>query len=261
MKQGAQLVYRLVDVLKGLASADARGVGMTELAQTTGLKGPTVHRLLQAMVDLRLAYQQPGDRRYVLGPLLFELGRTAGRRFDLQPIADREVDTLATATGDTAFFLVRSSTNMLCLSRASGSFPVKTLITDVGTMRPMGLGAGGLAVLSSLPETEASDIMNENSTAYAAADRSVTSIAEEVALARACGYVRRETPALGVTTVAIAVKDTEGYPFASVSVGAISPRMQGEHFSSVLQKMQAAVARIESGVDLDGHHVSRYLSA
>lgn len=260
MRQGAQLVYRLADILKGLAESNRDGIGMTDLARTTGLKGPTVHRLLQAMTDVGLAYQRPGDRRYVLGSLLYELGRTAGDRFDLQSICDAQTAALAQATGDTAFFLIRSAHNMLCLSRSSGSFPIKTLITEVGTRRPIGVGAGGLAVLAALPREEATAIMKANEQAYIDAGRSLPEIVEEVELSHARGYVRRDMPALGATTMALVVRDKAGYPFASVSASSISQRMRNEHLALVLEQMAAAVTRIEQKIDFDIRRVTEHLS-
>lgn len=260
MKQGAQLVYRIVDVLTGLAASNREGVGMTDLAKATGLTGPTVHRLLQAMADVGLAYQRPEDRRYVLGSLLFELGRKAGERFDLQTICDAQTEAVAHATGDTAFFLIRKNQDMLCLSRASGSFPVKTLITEIGTRRPVGVGAGGLAVLAALSESEALQLMQTNAEVYREVGRDLSSIAEEVAVARSSGYVLRVMPALGATTVAVVVRDKAGYPFASVSASAISQRMVNEHLTLVLDRMRVAVRQIEEQVDFDSRRLMDFKS-
>lgn len=255
MKQGAQLVYRIVDVLKGLAASNRDGIGMTELAKKTGLTGPTVHRLLAAMADVGLAYQRPEDRRYVLGALLFELGRAAGDRFDLEALCDAQIECLAHETGDTAFFLVRKGHEMLCLSRASGSFPVKTLITEIGTRRPVGVGAGGLAVLAALPQADAMAIMEANAQAYQDSGRDLDIIINEVQNARASGVVVRVMPSLGATTISMAVRDKTGYPFAAVSASTISQRMVNEHLDEVLKSMRSTVKKIEAQVSFDSRRL------
>jgi len=255
-KQGAQLVYRMAAVLNGLAAKNHEGVGMTALAQATGLTGATTHRLLQALVDVRLVCQRPGDRRYILGPLTFELGKIAATRFDLQASYDTEIAALADAIGDTAFFLMRSNLDMLCLSRASGAFPVKTLITEIGMRRPMGVGAGGLAVLAALPREEAQLLMLANAQGYQDAGRTSASVADEVQCARATGYVCRVMPDLGATTVAIALRNSAGHAFACISASAISQRMQGQHLERVLHAMRQTAKRLEAKFDFDSHLIT-----
>ena len=255
MRPGAQLIYRMVDVLMGLAASNRDGIGMTDLARQTGLAGPTVHRLLQALVDVGMVYQRPEDKRYVLGSLLVELGRIAGERFDLLSISETQIEAFANKSGDTVFFLVRSGNDMHCLARASGSFPIKTLITEVGTNRPIGVGASGLAVMAAMPEQDANELLSQHAAHYLEVGRSLASVAEEVAMARISGYVVRVMPALGATTVAVAIRDKAGYPFASVSASAISQRMVGDHLSNVLKELKSIAQHIEGQIDFESQQV------
>lgn len=238
MEQGAQSIYRAVAVLKELATRNGAGTGMTEVAEATGLTGPTVHRILRALVDVGFAYQRAADKRYFLGPFVHELGLSLGHRLDLEAVAQAATDRLAELTGDTAFFLRRVGVNMLCVSRTSGSFPVKTLLTDVGTRRLLGLGAGGLAVLAALPRAEAMEILAANERSYAEAGRSLATLAAEMDEAAQIGHVVRQLRDLGATTVAIAVLDGQKRPIAALSMSAISQRMREAHLDEAIAHLK-----------------------
>lgn len=250
MEQGAQTIYRAVAVLKGIADRNRQGTGMTELAAATGLTGPTVHRILKTLTDVGLALQQ-ADKRYALGPLVYDLGLTAAPRFDLSNLCADITTRLADSTGDTVFFSRLSGHDMVCVSRTSGSFPVKTLITDVGLRRPLGVGAGGLAVLSALPEATRETLMQANADNYAAHGKSVDQIRQEVGAARELGHVVRVIPALGATTLSCPVRDQSRLPFGSISVSSISQRMTGDHLDSTLKALKDAVIEIEARIDFD----------
>ncbi|MBB3772764.1 DNA-binding IclR family transcriptional regulator [Angulomicrobium tetraedrale] len=238
MEQGAQSIYRAVAVLKELATRNGAGSGMTEIAEATGLTGPTVHRILRAFVDVGFAYQRAADKRYFLGPFVHELGLSLSHRLDLEAVARAATDRLAELTGDTAFFLRRVGVNMLCVSRTSGSFPVKTLLTDVGTRRLLGLGAGGLAVLAALPRAEAMDILAANERSYAEAGRPLAALAAEMDEAAQIGHVVRRLGDLGATTVAIAVLDGQKRPIAALSMSAISQRMREAHLDQAIAHLK-----------------------
>lgn len=248
MEQGAQSIYRAVAVLRELASRNSEGTGMTELSDATGLTGPTVHRILRALVDVGLAYQRTADRRYFLGQLIYELALNLGNRFDLGAVAASATGKLAELTGDTAFFLYRSGGEMVCLNRTSGSFPVKTLLTDVGTRRPLGLGAGGLAVLAKLPREAALKIMTANEQTYLDNGQSLATVIDEVEKAADLGHVVRRLPELGATTVAVAICDQQHQPFAALSASAISQRMEGEHLVQAVAEMKKLRDEIEAGI-------------
>jgi len=250
VEQGAQSIYRTVAVLMAVAERNREGTGMTELAAATGLTGPTVHRILRALTDLGLAVQME-NRRYALGPLVYDLGLTAAPRFDLQALTRDITDRLAQDTGDTVFFSRRSGNDMVCVSRTSGSFPVKTLITDVGLRRPLGAGASGLAVLSAMPQDEASGLIEANTPAYAAQGRTADQVRKDVAAARRAGHVERDIPALGARTISAPLRDPSGRPFGSISISSISQRMSGEHLASSLDALLKAVAEVERRVSVN----------
>jgi hypothetical protein len=108
--------------------------------------------MLKCLTAENLVSQDPQSRRYYLGPLVFELGITAGPRFNIRDLCADALDRVAAETGDTAFLIIRSGDDSLCVDRREGAFPIKTFTVDVGVRRPLGVGAGSLAILTALPE-------------------------------------------------------------------------------------------------------------
>lgn len=249
MEQGAQSIYRAVAVLKAIAERNRDGSSLTELASAVGLTVPTAHRMLKVFCEAGLAFQQSSDRRYCLGPLIYDLGLTAAPRFDLQNLYKKTTEDLAERTGDTVFFSKVSGDDMICVSRMSGAFPVKALVTDVGLRRPIGVGAGGLAVLSAMSDEQVERIMQANSEKYPQHGKTIDQVQAQVADARALGHVNRVITELGVTTLSMAIRDRSRRPFASISVSSISQRMTPDHVISVLDLMRPVIHELEEAID------------
>jgi len=95
--------------------------------------------------------------------------------------------------------------------------------------------------------------MLANAQGYQAAGRTSASVADEVTHARAVGHVCRVMPELGATTIAIALHDSRGRAFASISASAISQRMQGQHLERVVRDMRQTAKRLEAKFDFDSH--------
>lgn len=150
---------RGVLILKLLATAGARGLPLTEVAVRSGLPHPSAHRVLQQLCAERLVDRHPELKRYRLGPLAFELGMAGSIMYDIRDLCEPSMQALAGATEDTIYLVMRSGFDAVCMHRTEGAFPIRTLVLEVGSRRPLGVGAGGLAILGSLEEEEQSEII------------------------------------------------------------------------------------------------------
>ena len=95
-----------------------------------------------------------GTRSYLLGPVVFELGLAAARRFDPRAACERTLRRLRDRTGDTVFLNFRSGLDTVCIERLDGDAAPKALLVDVGARRSMVATAGGVAMLMALPPVE-----------------------------------------------------------------------------------------------------------
>ena len=160
---GAQTLRRGLSILKLLARYQANGgLGVSEIARKLELTKATTVRLTRTLMDEQFVAQDSATRRYQLGPESFAVGLAAEPNYALQRIAAPSLRALALETGDWVFFTVRHGLEAICLSRETGDIPYPQASLRVGDRHPLGLGAGGLAILAAMPEDEAERALTIN---------------------------------------------------------------------------------------------------
>jgi len=239
---------RGVVLLKLLATAGTRGLALTEIADRAGFPHPTTHRVLRQLIEEGLALHTVETRRYKLGPLAFELGVAGSTMYDIRDLCDPQMGDLADATGDTAYLVVRSGFDAVCMHRREGSFPIRALVLEVGSRRPLGVGAGGLAILSVIEDGEQDRIIERVGRALPEFGRLDAS-----ALKDACKFasdegraVIRNRVSLGVTAVGMPVRDSLGQPVAALSVATLTQRMGPQRIEQVSEALSRAVKQVEA---------------
>lgn len=233
-------IERAVQLMKQMATSGKRGLPLTQLASETGLAHSTVHRLLHRLIAERMVVQSESTKRYLLGPLAFELGVAAASPYDLREPCRGLLSELAEEVGDTVYLTVRSGTDSVCLDRYEGPSPIRVLILNIGSRRPLGLGAGGLAMLAFMPDQEREElIIRLAQEPTADGHLSEQELRSAVAACRRSGYsFIRNRVNLGVSAVGVPVMDTLGQPFAAISVAAIDNRMSPSRVSSLAHTLQ-----------------------
>lgn len=151
---GAQTLRRGLAILKLLARYQPAGLRISEIGRKAGLSKATAVRLTRTLVEERFVTQDPGTRNYRLGPEAFAVGLAAEPAYALQRLAAPVLRSLALETGDWVFFSVRQGFEAICLSRESGDIPYPASALKVGDHHPLGVGAGGVAMLAALPDDE-----------------------------------------------------------------------------------------------------------
>ncbi len=239
---GAQTITRAIRALKLIAQHAPHGLRLMDIAEQLQLERPTAHRLLKALMNEGMLVRSPEARRYVLGPLVFELGLASAHQFNLREICDPILDDLAHSTGDTAFLFVRSGNDAVCLSRVQGTWPIQTPAVPVGSRQPLGVSAGGLALLSCLSEAEMNRVLEEvgpRLSVYGNLD--ADELRKLWASAQSRGYAwiaNRAVP--GVSAVGVPVRSVAGTAIAAITVAATMSRMTEKRVAQVLPMLQAA---------------------
>jgi DNA-binding IclR family transcriptional regulator len=224
---------------------------IADVVSLSGLPMSTCFRMLQRLEVEGLLVRDPLTRKYHLGPLLHELGMLAAPRYQLSDLCDQALRTIADLTHDTVYLSERRGPESICTSRALGAYPIKALTLDVGIRRPMGVGAGGLAILSALPEPEAELIVAANEARYAKFGAFEPGfLRDAIALTRAQGYSFLDSAATpGAAAVGVAFPPDN--PIAAVSVAAISSRMgparRAEVAKIIHQQVRAICVLLQSG--------------
>lgn len=234
---GTQSIERVVAMLRVVASRGRNGMRLGDVTAATGLPSSTCFRMLQRLESEGVLERHPVTRKYLLGPLLYELGLLASPRFHLAQRCEDTLAALAERTQDTVYLSERRGNEAVCSARALGDYPVKALTLDVGIRRPLGVGAGGLAILCALPPAEADEIIEAHADRYPklstlTADRVRAAVAKgrERGFAFLDGAVYPGTAAVGVSIPAA--------PGAAISVTAISTRLDETRRQEVASELQ-----------------------
>jgi DNA-binding IclR family transcriptional regulator len=240
---------RAVLLVRILATAGGRGLGLTELSRLAELPHPTVHRLLQRLLALRLVRQLASTRRYALGPLTFELGLAAAQQFDIRGPCRPSLERVAMEVGDTTYLVVRSGIEAVCIDRQEGPSPIRVFTLDIGSRRPLGLGAAGLAILAALPDGEREEVVGL--VAGRVLDTGKLSEREFRGSIDSCrkqghSFIRNRVT-LGVSAVGVVILDALGRAIAAISVAAVDGRMSASRVAAiarVLHREAAAIQRV-----------------
>ncbi|WP_313084400.1 IclR family transcriptional regulator [Pulveribacter sp.] len=225
-RTGTQSIERVVLMLRIVASRGRGGMRIGEIAATSGLPQSTCFRMLHRLEAEGLLARDAHTRKYYLGPLLHELGLLARPRYQLSQLCDAALHKLAEVTQDTLYLSERSGLEAVCTHRALGDYPIKSLALDVGIRRPLGVGAGGLAILCALPPDEAEAIIEANGPRYEKYGFvSAAYLREAVHAGRKAGYAFLDS-VVTPGTAAIGMAFPPENPIAAISVAAISGRLE-----------------------------------
>ena len=243
-RSGTQSIERVVDVLRVIASRGRRGMRVGEVVATSGLAEATCFRMLHRLELEGMVDRDPHSRKYFLGPLLYEFGLLARPRYRLGELCDAPLHRLAEFTQDTVYLSERSGLEAVCANRALGDFPIKSLSLDIGIRRPLGVGAGGLAILCSLPPAEAQAVVEANAHRYEKfASFTADFLYGAIDEGRARGYCFLDG-AVTPGTASMGVAFPPHNPVAAISVAAISSRLQPERREIIAQQMHREVRKI-----------------
>src|SRR5688572_16452138 len=113
-RRGTQSIERTVVILRELAARGAIGWRLSDLATSCELDRGTTHRILGCLLRERLVRQRGTDRRYVPGPLLFELGLSVPALSEFQSACSPAVARLAKRLGGVALLYLRSGSEFVC---------------------------------------------------------------------------------------------------------------------------------------------------
>ncbi|WP_176079810.1 IclR family transcriptional regulator [Paraburkholderia tropica] len=243
-------IERAFELLRLLATAGRYGLALTQLSESSGLPHSTVHRLLQRLIRQRMVSQRESNKRYILGPLSFELGLAASQIFDLREPCRPILRRLADEIGDTVYLTVRSGYESVCEDRFEGASAIRVVTIDVGSRRPLGLGAGGLAILASLPEEELGPTIALINNRYGAlANLQEKTLHSAVAACRRRGFsLIRSQVTLGTTAVGVPILDTLDNPVAAISVAAVDSRMSAARIDSLSTQLKHAANAVRDAL-------------
>lgn len=247
-----QTIDRAVMVLQILGE-NRQGLRFTDIQKIVGLTKPTTHRLLLSLESHNFVQHESTTKLYRLGRGLDTLSWMSNAQgSDLKQICMPSVLSLAELSGDTVFFVVRDRQDTVCIARESGTYPIRAVTVDVGSRRPLGVGAGGLAILSCLGREEREytfKSIKERLNKFSLT--STQKILKSVEITQKTGYSFSENQvAKGVSGVAVAIRTKKEIPIAAIGIAAIDERLRPKRLKQLVdllfkerQKIEALVSR------------------
>jgi DNA-binding IclR family transcriptional regulator len=260
---GTQSIQRAIDILHEIAScADTEGLRLSDLCTRTGLERPTAYRILTCLEENQMLVRAPQSRSYQLGPSIFHLGLAATQHHSLSDTCAFALDSLAAETGNTVFLTVRNGNDSVTVDRRVGTFPIQALSLNVGARRPLGIGAGSLAILAALPDAEARTLITENAARFGPyTDLDSKGLNALVSQGRSDGYVLNVGHVTAeVTALGMPIRNSFGAPIGAITVAAIRSRMTAEHIATCVQLMSEQIRQLEkiiSGQAAKGNNARR----
>ncbi len=248
--QGAQTLDRAVSLLQIVGEGNRRGVRLAELTRLSGLTGPTTHRLVRALERHGLLTRDADTGLFHLGPEVAMLGTIAAVRYDLEGVAAPSLARLAQQTGDTALLTVRRLWHGICQARVEGGFPIRTHVLQRGDRHPLGVNAGGMAILATLSDEDVEQAIEFNTAELA--DRFPVYTPElllrQVRETRANGFALNPGQVVsGSVGLAVAIRDVSGRGVGALTIASIADRMKAPRLSEVVACLQAEVVHLRMG--------------
>lgn len=240
------VVRRAFALLRLLATAGRKGLSISELSARAAFAHGTTHRLLRQLMDEGMVLQVESTRMYALGPMAFELG-LAAYPHDIRAHSRDCLERLARRTEDSVFLSQRSFDDAVCIDLQPGPSPIRVVTLEIGTRRPLGAGAGGLAILAALPEPERSEVVARVAPVLEA-EWSIgrTVLRDSIRLFDREGYalIRNRVHA-GVSAVGVPLRGALGQPIAALSVAALSERLRPATIPRIAAELKEAARGLE----------------
>jgi DNA-binding IclR family transcriptional regulator len=244
---GAQSLHRAISLLRTVARHNNKGARLSQLSREVSLHVATARRLLTVLTMEGLTAYDPNSKCYSLGIGLYHLGSMA-QQFTIRDQLHSTLEEIASETEDTVFLLVRSGNDALCIDRVEGKFPIRALTIDVGMRRPLGVGAGSLALIAFLPDEQFKAFTSANEHRYPEHRNLNVNIIQKLAKrSRKKGYVLSDDLFWeGVISISVPIYNKKNDIIAAITVTAIADRMTASRQKQISSLLKSVATKVKN---------------
>lgn len=240
---------RGLELLEAVAETP-HGMGITELAELTGIQKSTVSRLVSTLVETGYLVRRE-DRKVALTGRVLPLAKGFRRQYNLSDFARPLLIELRDRVGETVILTVRQGDYTVSLDQYDPSSPFR-MVPHVGNAAPLYGTAAGRALMFTLPVGEQRRIIDDlagQPVEHPEVRLTPETWAREFELARSRGYVwipRSDD----VERIAAVVLDQNGGPLAAVSVYGPRYRMHDRlaELGKEARRTASAISRAAMGL-------------
>jgi DNA-binding IclR family transcriptional regulator len=217
-------LHRAVLIVRAIARGSEAGAALTDIVAWTALPRSTIHRVLAMLIGAGWVERDLETRRFHLGAEFLTLGIAAAARHPIERAAATEIAVLAQEIGQTVYLIVRAGLDSVCAARQESASRIQTLVVKVGSHMPLGLGAGGMALLAALPRAEADEVMERNRKRYAEIPSlDPAAFAKAIEDTRIRGFSSHDGLfTRGIGGIGVPICDRADYPVAAISTAFVA---------------------------------------
>ncbi|WP_314173463.1 IclR family transcriptional regulator [Streptomyces winkii] len=241
---------KTLDVLEALAQHRS----IAEISEVTALPKPTVHRILQTLVERGFA-RSLGRGSYASGPRTLTLVGSHQREVDLPRQAWPTLEELRDETNWTVHFALLTGDEAVYAAKLEGDKPYR-LASRVGMSLALHSTSVGKSVLASMPDESVLALLKRTGMP-ARTERTHTDPAKllaELATVRARGYAEdHEENESGVIAAGAPVFDHSGLAIGGISAAALSNFSDGTSLSGSGEAVAAAAKRFSLTLAAPAH--------
>jgi DNA-binding IclR family transcriptional regulator len=244
-QEGTQSVHRAILLLRTVATSNEQGIRLSQIAKKADLSIPTAHRILTALASEGFLEYNLSSKCYHLGIELNALGSKA-QQFALREKYRACLENIAHETLDSVYLVVRSGFDALCIDDIEGKSTIRIMAYKLGSRRPLGIGAGSLALLAFSLDEEIEKILEANALRYRQSNQmTVLKLRGLIKRTRELGYAFNEGHFMkGINAVGVPILNDQGYAVAAISVGSISERIDRVRSKKIAELIKSEITLI-----------------
>lgn len=238
-------IQKTCRILKVLT--DKNVMRLTDIARSAELDISTCSRILKDLEEEGFVEREPETKCYVLGPQVYIMHNSMIGGLCPKSLARPSMIRLAQLYLDTVILSVPSGWESVCLDLCYGNYPIRANYLSSGSRRPLGVGAGSLALIAALPDSELEVVLplvEDQLDRYPAFDFS--SLVQHIRITREKGYaVLLDVVVEKMGGISRVIRRPDGYPLAAISIAALSERITSREIE-LAHALEKEAQRIES---------------
>ncbi|MQA13825.1 MAG: helix-turn-helix domain-containing protein [Pseudonocardiaceae bacterium] len=227
-------------------------IRLSDASAQLGVAHSTAHRLLAMLVHHDFVRQERGQRVYVAGPALVEIGLAAVRKMDLRHHARPALEKLAADFGETTHLTRLEGTHVRYLDAVESEKALR-VAARTGTTLPASTTASGKAMLAALHPDAVRELYDE-AALPAGTHRSIAdlhTLLTELEHVRERGFaVNNQESEDGVLSIAAAASTSRMPSVGALSLSAPVSRLSAARIDDAGARLYAAandLARLVTG--------------
>jgi DNA-binding IclR family transcriptional regulator len=246
-----QTIERVAAIIEILA-AYSHGLSLGDLSEEVKLPKGTTHRIVSSLAYFGYVRQVSATKKYLLGYKLMEMGNVVLDQLDLRNEARSELVQLAHEVQETVHLVIQDGSEVLYIDKVEPQ-PKHTglrMVSTLGSRIPMHCSSVGKILLSHLPDSEISHIIQVKGLPK----RTTNTITDALELKRnlkrirAQGYaIDNEENEIGVRCVAAPIRDMKGKVVAAMSISIPTVRVTMKRMKAEMKfKVKRTAAKISA---------------